>query len=117
MLRLKQSELAASAHVSPETIDRYERCKHVSRENDQRICVAVFRVIAQRNPEAVNRAARPVLDAAEKCDRILSLEPGSQPALELEKLSGKSLSELKTQAETLAPFLRGAANGALSLTK
>ena len=117
VLRLKQVELAALAGVSPETIARFERCKHVSLDSDYRIAEAIFRVVAQRNPESVKQAAQPFLEAAQKWDRVLSVEPGSETALELERLNGKSLAELKTQAETLAPFLRGAANIALSLTE
>jgi transcriptional regulator with XRE-family HTH domain len=116
-LRLKQVELAVLAGVSPETVARYERCKPMSHETDTRIYRAVFRVLAQRNPEAVNQAARPFLEAAEKWERVLSLEPGSEPALKVEKLNGKSLAELKAQAEPVAGFLRSAANIALSLTK
>ena len=41
---------------------------------------------------------------------VLSLEPGSEAALELEKQTGKSLAELKSQAKTLTGFLRSAAN-------
>jgi hypothetical protein len=42
------------------------------------------------------------------------VEPGSEAALKLEKQTGKSLAELKAQAETLTGFLRSAANIALS---
>jgi transcriptional regulator with XRE-family HTH domain len=117
VLRLKQKELAALAGVSPETVARYERGKRVSQDTDARIYGAVFRMIAKKNPEAVNQAAQPALEAAEKWERVLSLKPENEAALELEKQTGKSLAELKTQAETLADFLRSAANIALSLTK
>jgi len=116
-LRLKQEELAVLAGVSPEMVARFERCKHVSRIVEEHVTEAIFRTIAKKNPEAVNKAAQPALEAAEKWERVLSLEPGSQPALELEKQTGKSLAELKAQAETLTGFLRSAANIALSLTK
>jgi hypothetical protein len=82
-----------------------------------RIYVALFRVIAQRNPEAMRKAAQPALEAAEKWERVLSVQPGSDLALELERLNGKSLAELKAQAEKLSPFLRSAANIPLSLLK
>ena len=114
-LRLKQVELAVLAGVSPETIARYERCKQMSHETDARIYRAVFRVIAQRNPEAVNQVAKPLLDAAEKWERVLSLESGSELALKVEGLNGKSLAELKAQAEPIAGVLRIAANIPLSL--
>ena len=117
MLRLKQSELAALAGVSPETVARYERCKRMSHFIDERIYRAVFREIAKENPEAVKRATQPVLDAAEKWERILSVEPGSKAALELEKVSGKSLVDLKTRAEIMADFVRRGANLTLSLVE
>src|ERR1700730_1130 len=116
-LRLKQEELAVLARVSPEMVARFERCKHVSRIVEERVTEAIFRTIAKKNPEAVKQAAQPVLEAAEKWERVLSVEPGSEAALELEKQTGKSLAELKAQAETLAGFLRGTANIGLSLLK
>ena len=116
-LRLKQKDLAVLAGVSPETIDRYERCKPMSHETDSRIAEALFRTLAKRNPEAFRQAAQPALDAAEKWERVLSLEPGSELALQVEKLNGKTLAELKTEAEMVAGFLRSTANMALSLTK
>jgi len=117
VLGLKQEELAALACVSPETVAQYERGKPVSEDTDARICGAVFSMIAKKNPEAVNQAAQPALEAAEKWERVLSLEPESEAAIELEKQAGKSLAELKVQAETLTGFLRSAANIAISLTK
>ena len=117
MLRLKQADLAALAGVSAETVARYERGKRVSQDIDERICGTVFKMIAKKNPEAVKQAAQPALEAAEKWERVLSLEPGSEAALEREKQPGKSLAELKSQSETLTGFLRSAANVALSLTK
>jgi len=117
ILRLKQEELAVLAGVSPETVARFERCKHVPRIVEERVTKAIFKMIAKKNPEAVNRAAQPALEAAEKWERVLSLEPGSEAALEREKQPGKSLAELKSQSETLTGFLRSAANVALSLTK
>jgi len=117
VLRLKQEELAVLAGVSPETVARFERGKHVSRIVEERVTKAIFRTIAKKNPETVNQAAQPALEAAEKWEKVLSLEPGSEAALELEKQTGKNLAELKTQAKTLAGFLRSAANIALSLTK
>jgi transcriptional regulator with XRE-family HTH domain len=117
-LRLNQNELAALAGVSLEVVARYERGKRVSNNTDARIAGAVFGMIAKKYPEKMKQAAQPALDAAEKwertLERILSVEPGSQLALELEKLNGKSLAELKTQAEMTADFLRSAANMALS---
>ena len=117
VLRLKQEELATLAGVSREMVARFERGKHVSRIVDERVTKALFRTIAKKNPEAVNRAAKPALEAAEKWDRVLSLEPGSEAVLKLEKQTGKSLAELKTHAETAAGLLRRTANIALSLTK
>jgi transcriptional regulator with XRE-family HTH domain len=117
MLRLKQADLAALAGVSAETVARYERGKRVSQDIDERICGTVFKMIAKKNPEAVKQAAQPALEAAEKCDRVLSLEPGSEAALKLEKQTGKSLAELKTHAEAAAGLLRNVANVAVSLTK
>jgi hypothetical protein len=95
----------------------FERCKHVSRIVEERVTEAIFRTIAKKNPEAVEQAAQPALELAEKWERVLSVEPGSEAALKLEKQPGKSLAEWKIQAETLAGFLRSAANIALSLTK
>jgi transcriptional regulator with XRE-family HTH domain len=117
VLGLKQEELAALAGVSLETVAGYERGKPVSQDTDARIFGVVFSMIAKKNPEAVNHAAQPALEAAEKWERVLLLEPESEAALELEKQTGKSLAELKVQAETLIGFLRSAANIALSLTK
>ena len=116
MLRLKQEELAALAGVSPRVVARYERGKQVSSYTDARIAGAVFEMIAKKNPEAFKKAVQPALDEAEKWERVLSLEPGSEIALELEKRSEKSLAELKVMAETLAPFLRSAGNNFLSWT-
>jgi hypothetical protein len=84
---------------------------------EDRVASAIIITVAKNNPEAVKQAAQPMLDAAEKWERILSLESGSGAALELEKLNGKSLAELKTQVETMAGFLRGLANIPLSLAK
>ncbi len=116
-LRLKQGQLAVLARVSPETVSRFERCKHVSRSVEERVTRAIFSVAAKRNPEAIKQAAQPALDAAEKWDRVLSVEPGSEAALNLEKQTGKRLAELKTQAESVAGLLRGAASAAISLLK
>jgi transcriptional regulator with XRE-family HTH domain len=118
MLRLKREELAALAGVSRETVARFETGEQMSPIIEERVTKAVFTAVAKKNPEAVNQAAQPVLEAAEKCERILSsLEPGSEAALELEKLNGKSLAELKAQAQAIADFLRRRANNFLSLTK
>ena len=117
VLRLNQKELAALASVSPETVARYERCKRVSQGTDERMYTAALRVVMQRNPEGVNQAAQPLLAEAEKWEKVVHLEPGRDLALELEKLNGKTLAELKAQARTLADFLRSGANIALSLTK
>ena len=116
-LKLKQSELAALAGIPHQLLARFERGKHVSLITEDRVTGAIIRMAAKKNPEAVKQAAQPVLEAAEKWERILSLEPGSETALELERLNGKSLAELKTQAETTAGFLRSAAIIGLSLTK
>jgi transcriptional regulator with XRE-family HTH domain len=116
MLRLKQSELAALAGVSLETIVRYERCKHVSPETDARIGEAIFRIVAKRNPEMVKQAVQPFLDATEECVKILSVQPGTELAAQLEKLDGESLAELKAYAEKIAIFRR-AANNFLSWAK
>jgi len=83
----------------------------------ERVKLAIFRAVARRNPDAIKRAAQPVLDAAVQWERVLSLEPGSEAALELEKQTGKSLAELKAQAETMADFLRRTANIGTLLTK
>ena len=83
----------------------------------ERVKLAIFRAVAKRNPEAIKRAAQPVLDAAVQWERVLCLEPGSEAALELEKQTGKSLAELKTQAECVAGFLRRTANIGTLLTK
>ncbi len=115
-LRLKQSELAALAGVSLETIIRYERCKHVSPETDSRIGGAILRMVMKKYPQAVKRAVQPFLEEAEKWEKIHSVEPGSQLALELERLNGKTLAEMKAQAEGVGIFRR-AANNFLSLTE
>jgi transcriptional regulator with XRE-family HTH domain len=116
-LKLKQSELAVLAGVSVETVARFERGKHVSLTTQDRVNGAIIRMAAKKNPEAFKKAAEPALKEAARWEKVLSLEPGSKVALELERLNGKSLAELKVVAETLAPFLRGAANIALSLTE
>ena len=103
--------------VTPEMVARFERGKHISRIVEERVTKAIFRTIAKKNPEAVKQAAQPALEAAEKCERVLSLESGSEAALKLEKQTGKSLAELKTHAEAAAGLLRRTANIALSLTK
>jgi|SRR5271169_7241248 len=115
-LKLKQSELAALAGVSLQTIDRYERCKHVSVETDARIGGAIIRMVAKQNPEIWKQAIQPFLDATEGWEKILSVEPGTELAAQVEKFNGKSLAELKAHAETLAVFRR-AANNFLSWTK
>ena len=117
VLRLKQEELATLAGVSREMVARFERGKHVSRIVEERVTKAIFRTIAKKNPEAVKQAAQPALEAAEKCERVLSLESGSEAALKLEKQTGKSFAELKTHADAAAGLLRSTANIALSLTK
>jgi len=73
VLRLKQVEVAVLAGVTPEMVARFERGKHVSRIVEERVTKAIFRTIAEKNPEAVKQAAQPALEAAEKCDRVLSL--------------------------------------------
>lgn len=115
-LKIKQSELATLAGVSLETIVRYERCKHVSRETDSRIGGAILRMVAKQNPEAVKRAVQPFLEATEEFEKILSVEPGTELAAQLEKLNGKTLAEMKAQAEGVGIFRR-AANNFLSLAK
>src|SRR6266849_8728043 len=116
-LNLKQSELAALAGVSQQTFARFERHKHVSLINEDRISTALIKTAMQNNPEMVKQATQPALEPADKWQQILYLEPGSEAALELEKLSGQSLPELKAQAEKVASFLRGISNTALSLAK
>jgi transcriptional regulator with XRE-family HTH domain len=117
VLHLKQDELATLAGVSPETVARYERGKRVSQDTDARIFRAIFRTAAKKSPEGVNLAAQPLLAEAEKWEKVLHLEPGSDLALELEKLNGKTLAELKAQAEVIVGFLRGLTNNFVSLTK
>jgi transcriptional regulator with XRE-family HTH domain len=117
VLHLKQDELATLADVRPEMVARYERGKRVSQDTDARIVGAIFRMAAKKSPEGVNQAAQPLLAEAEKWEKVLHLEPGSDLALELEKLNGKTLAELKAQVRTMADFLRSGANIALSLTK
>lgn len=116
-LNLSQTELAAFAGVSDRFVARMERGKSVSFITQDRITGALVRLTAQRNPEAVKQAAKPFLEAAGKWERVLSLEPGSELALKVEELNGKSLAELKAQAEQVVSFLRGVNNMALSLTK
>jgi transcriptional regulator with XRE-family HTH domain len=116
-LKLTQSELAALAGISQQTLARFERGKHVSLSVEDRVTGAIIRTAAKQNPDAMNRATLPVLEAAEKWEKVLSLEPGSEVAQELERLNGMSLAELKTRAETMASFLRKGADIALSLTK
>ncbi len=116
-LNLTQSELATLAGVSHRFVARFERHKKVSFITEDRISGALVRLAAKRNPEAVRQGLQPVLQAADKWHQILYLEPGSEVALEIEKLSGQSLPELKDQAAKVASFLRGVSNTALSLTK
>jgi transcriptional regulator with XRE-family HTH domain len=116
-LKLKQSELAALAGVSLETVVRYERCKQVSVTTDARIGEAILRMVMKKNPEAVKQAVQPMLEQAEKWEKIHSVEPGTELALELERLNGKSLAELKTHVEMVAGFLRRGANNFLSVIK
>lgn len=117
MLGLKQSELAVMAGVSRETVARYERCKRVSPDIDARIFGAILKMVAKKNPEPVKQAAQKLLEEAENWEKILSVEPGSQLALDLERLNQKSLGELRIQAETMGGFLRRGANIPLSLLK
>jgi len=116
-LNLTQTKLAALAGVSDRFVARMERGKSVSFITQDRITGALVRVTAQRNPEAVRQAVQPALETAEKWERVPSLEPGTEPVLKLEELNGKTLAELKAQAEKIAPFLRSVANMALLLTK
>jgi len=116
-LNLTQSELATLAGVSDRFVVRMERGKSMSFITQDRITGALVRLAAQRNPEAVRQAVQPTLEAAEKWERVLSLEPGSELALQVEKLNGKSLAELKAHAEKVAEFLRSTANMALSFTE
>ena len=116
-LKLKQSELAVFAGVSQETVARYERCKQVSLTTDARIGEALFRTLAKQNPEAVKNAVQPVLEAAEKLDRIAFLKPESEPPKQLEKLTGKNLKDFKPYAESAADMFRRAGNNFLSWTR
>ena len=68
------------------------------------------------DPEAVLQAAQPIIDAAANMEKILSLEPRSDLAQQLEKLNGKTLAERKAQAEKTAGFLGRVANIPNSLT-
>ena len=95
VLRLKQEELATLAGVTPEMVARFERGKHVSRIVEERVTKAIFRTIAKKNPEAVKQVAQPALEAAEKWERVLSLEPGSEAALELEKTDWKEFGRVE----------------------
>jgi hypothetical protein len=45
------------------------------------------------------------------------VEPGTELAAQLEKLNGKTLAEMKAQAEITANFLRRASSIAISLTE
>jgi len=116
-LNLRQSELATLAGVSQQTLARFERHKHVSTITEDRISRALVTTAMQNNPEMVKQATQPALEAADKWQQILYMEPGSEAAIELEKLSGQSLPELKAQAEKVASFLRRVSNTALSWTK
>jgi hypothetical protein len=116
VLQIEQSELATLADVSLETVVRYERCEEVSLETDTRIGSAIVRLVMKRNPELTKRAVQPFLDATEEWEKILSVQPGTESAAQLEKLKGESLAELKAYAEKIAIFRR-AANNFLSLTK
>ena len=114
-LNLTQSELATLAGVSDRFVVRMERGKNVSFITQDRITGALVRLGAKRNPEAVRQAVQPTLEALEKWERVLSLEPGSELALQVETLNGKSLAELKAQAENFVSLLRGVSNAVLSL--
>jgi transcriptional regulator with XRE-family HTH domain len=117
-LKLKQTELAALAGISQQIAARFERGKHVSLTTEDRITGAIIRTTARRNSEQfMEKVVQPLLKAVEECEKIHSVEPGTQLALELEKLNGKSLAELKARSETMAGFLRRAGNNFLSLTK
>jgi hypothetical protein len=116
VLQIEQSELATLADVSLETVVRYERCEEVSLETDTRIGSAIVRLVMKRNPELTKRAVQPFLDATEEWEKILSVQPGTESAAQLEKIKGESLVELKAYAEKIAIFRR-AANNFLSLTK
>ena len=83
------------------------KCGGIPLGYPNRVAEAIIRTVAKENPEeVVEQVVQPLLKAAEKWEKIHSVEPGSQLALELEKLNGKSLAELKVQAETMAGFLR-----------
>jgi DNA-binding XRE family transcriptional regulator len=105
-LNVTRSELAALAGVNLETIIQYETCKEISRENDSHIGNAIIRLVMERNPEATKKAVQPFLKEAEKWEKIHSVEPGTELAAQLEKLNGKTLAEMKTQAEGVGIFRR-----------
>jgi hypothetical protein len=78
-------------------------------EEDRKNAVKIGALLTA-HPEAVEQMTRPFIDAANKWEKILSVEPGSDIAFKLEKLNGKTLAELKAQAGITAKFLRGVAN-------
>jgi transcriptional regulator with XRE-family HTH domain len=116
-LHLTQGELATLAGVPLQSVIRFERGKHLSPTNQDRISGAIFKVIAKKHPEAMARAMEPVQQALATYQKILAVEPGSEQAQKVERLYGKSLPELKTQAEGMTNFLGAAAQIATSLTQ
>jgi transcriptional regulator with XRE-family HTH domain len=116
-LHLTQNELAALAGIPSQLLARFERGKHVSLTNEDRISGAIFKVIAKKNPEAMARAMEPVQQALANYQKILAVEPGSELAQKVEQFYGKSLVELKLQAEGMTNFLGAAAQIATSLTQ
>ena len=99
VLHLTQSELAALAGVPLQSVIRLERGKHVSLTVEDRVSEALIRMTVKKNPEAMERAMQPVQQALDTYQKILAVEPGSELAQKVEKFYGKSLVELKAQAE------------------
>ncbi len=114
-LRLTQEKLAGLAGISQVGVSRYETGKQVSRITKAHITNAVFRVVAKRDPDTVKQNVQPLLEAAERFEKILGVQPGDEIALAMEKKSGKTLADMKAEAEKMANFLRVGAKHFLSL--
>jgi DNA-binding XRE family transcriptional regulator len=116
-LHVTQSDLAALAGVPLQSVIRLERGKHVSQTTEDRVSTAMIKMAVKKNPEAMARALQPVQQALATYQKILAVEPGSELAQKVEQFYGKSLVELKAQAEGMTNFLGAAAQIATSLTQ